>query len=168
MEQATQMIDLPPPIIGLRTERILRHWLGSGRAVRVPHHAAKALALFFFAAGVQLAPVWGVVEREMEHCGQSKRARQEPAGTGFVAVRLPRQSETITQIFGIRHPSSAVQKTEKQDTGSAATGAKVASPRRGGLNGRLGGPLFGNAGTVLGRTVAGGWGKFNFRPSING
>ncbi len=42
----------------------------------------------------------------------------------------------------------------------------VAWPRRGGLNGRLGGPLFGNAGTVLGHTLAGGWVKLTL--AING
>ena len=78
-----------------------------------------------------------------------------------MAVRLPSQNETITRIFGIRHPSSAEQKTEKHNTGSAATGAMVGWPRRGGLNVRLGGPLLGNAGTVLGHTLAGGWGKFD-------
>ena len=83
-----------------------------------------------------------------------------------MAVRLPHQNETTTQIFGIRHSSSAKQKTEKQDTGSATTGAMVAWPRRGGLNGRLGGPLFGNAGTVLGHTLAGGWVKLTL--AING
>ena len=133
MEQAAQRIDTPPPITGLGTERILTTLARKRTSSASPGPCAKALVLFFLCCWGAIGAVAECRGEEMEQCGQRKRARQEPAGTGFMAVRLPRQNETITQTFGIRHPSSAEQKTEKQDTGSAATGAMVGWPRRGGL-----------------------------------